>query len=137
MAALVTAGATAGYGLLWVVLASALLGATTQWLSTHLGIVTEAGIVATVDARLGPHWGWLVVGVTVVAAGLAQLIIMKTLADISVTVVGGTALPRRPRSCCWRWWWGRSWCRCWSSLSIWVRCWRAAVRERHRTSPQS
>ncbi|MDR9411677.1 MAG: divalent metal cation transporter [Haloquadratum sp.] len=89
MAALVTAGATAGYGLLWVVLASALLGATTQWLSTHLGIVTEAGIVATVDARLGAHWGWVVVGVTVVAAGVAQLVIMKTLADISVTVVGG------------------------------------------------
>jgi manganese transport protein len=89
MAALVTAGATAGYGLMWVVVASALLGATTQWLSTRLAIVSEAGIVETVDARLGPRWGWLVVGVTVVAAGLAQLIIMKTLADISVTVVGG------------------------------------------------
>jgi manganese transport protein len=89
MAALVTAGAGAGYRLLWVVLASALLGATTQWLATHVGLVSGAGIVETVDDRMGERWGWMVVGVTVVAAGVAQLIIMKSLADISVTIVGG------------------------------------------------
>ena len=70
---------------------SAVLGATVQWLSTHVALVTDAGIVGTVDERLGQAWGWMVVGVTVVAAGVAQLIIMKTLADISVTIVGGTA----------------------------------------------
>ena len=91
MAALVTAGAGAGYRLMWVVVASAVLGATVQWLSTHVALVTEAGIVGTVDDRLGQAWGWMVVGVTLVAAGVAQLIIMKTLADISVTIVGGTA----------------------------------------------
>ena len=90
MAALVTAGAGAGYRLMWVVLASALLGATVQWLSTRVALVTDRGIVGTVDDRLGQAWGWMVVGVTVVAAGVAQLIIMKTLADISVTIVGGT-----------------------------------------------
>jgi len=91
MAALVTAGATAGYQLMWVVFASAALGATTQWLATRLGLVTGAGIIETVDARLGAHWGWMAVMMTVVAAGLAQLVIMKTLADISVTIVGGPA----------------------------------------------
>lgn len=41
MAALVTAGAGAGYRLMWVVVASAVLGATVQWLSTHVALVTE------------------------------------------------------------------------------------------------
>jgi manganese transport protein len=44
--------------------------------------------VSVVEARLGRWWAWLLVGDVVLAAGLAQLVIMKGLADVSETVTG-------------------------------------------------
>src|SRR5699024_1116690 len=37
---------------------------------------------------LGSVWAWLLVADTVLAAGLAQLVIMKTVADVSATITG-------------------------------------------------
>jgi manganese transport protein len=88
MASLVTAGATFGYALLWVVLLSAVLGALAQYLSVRVGLGTETGIVTAVETHLGETWAWILVADTVLAAGLAQLIIMKTVADVSATVTG-------------------------------------------------
>jgi len=88
MASLVVAGASFGYALLWVVIVSALFGALAQYLSTKLALATEEGLVATVERRLGPKWAWLLVADVVLAAGLAQLIIMKTLADVSELITG-------------------------------------------------
>ncbi|MBX0323966.1 divalent metal cation transporter [Halomicroarcula sp. F13] len=86
--ALVTAGASFDYTLLWVVVLSAVMGATAQYLAMRLGLLTEAGIVAVVEDNLGESWAWLLVADTVVAAGLAQLVIMKTLAGVSAEVAG-------------------------------------------------
>ncbi|WP_276272730.1 NRAMP family divalent metal transporter [Haloarcula litorea] len=86
--ALVTAGASFDYALLWVVVLSAVLGATAQYLAMRLGLLTEAGIVAVVEEHLGEAWAWLLVADAVVAAGLAQLVIMKTLAGVSAAVTG-------------------------------------------------
>ncbi|MDS0259449.1 divalent metal cation transporter [Haloarcula sp. S1CR25-12] len=86
--ALVTAGAGYGYTLLWVVVLSALMGATAQYLAMRLGLLTETGIVSAVEDNLGSAWAWLLVADTVVAAGLAQLVIMKTLAGVSAEVTG-------------------------------------------------
>ncbi|WP_209309483.1 NRAMP family divalent metal transporter [Haloarcula amylovorans] len=86
--ALVTAGASFDYTLLWVVVLSAVMGATAQYLAMRLGLLTEAGIVSAVEANLGDAWAWLLVADTVVAAGVAQLVIMKTLAGVSAEVVG-------------------------------------------------
>ncbi|WP_435062138.1 divalent metal cation transporter [Halobaculum sp. EA56] len=88
MASLLTAGASFGYALLWVVVLSAVLGALAQYLATRLGLLTEAGIVAVVEDRLGERWAWLLVADVVLAAGLAQLVIMKTVADVSAAVTG-------------------------------------------------
>lgn len=98
MASLLVAGASFGYALLWVVIISALFGAFAQYLSTKLAIATEEGLVATVERRLGSKWAWLLVADVVLAAGLAQLIIMKTLADVSGLMTGTDA-----------WIWGVVW----------------------------
>ena len=89
MASLITAGATFGYTLLWIVLLSAVLGAFAQYLSTRLGLLSgTTGIVGTVEEHLGETWAWILVVDAVLAAGLAQLVIMKTVADVSATVTG-------------------------------------------------
>lgn len=88
MASVITAGATFGYTLLWIVILSAVLGAAAQYLAMRLGLLTEAGIVAVVERHLGDGWAWILVIDTVLAAGLAQLVIMKGVADISETVTG-------------------------------------------------
>jgi manganese transport protein len=89
MASLITAGATFGYTLLWIVLLSAVLGALAQYLSTRLGLLSgTTGIVRTVEEHLGETWAWILVVDAVLAAGLAQLVIMKTVADVSATVTG-------------------------------------------------
>jgi manganese transport protein len=88
MASLITGGATFGYALLWVALISAVLGALSQYLAMRLGLLTEAGIVAVVEKHLGNRWAWLLVADTVLASGLAQLTIMKTVAGVSTTITG-------------------------------------------------
>jgi manganese transport protein len=88
MGALVTAGASFDYALLWVVVLSAVMGTTAQYLAMRLGLLTEAGIVSVVEEHLGETWAWLLVADTVIAAGLAQLVIMKTLAGVSAEVAG-------------------------------------------------
>ena len=88
MASVITAGASFGYTLLWVVVASAIFGALAQYLSMRLGVLTERGIVGVVEDHLGETWAWLLVADVVLAAGLAQLVIMKGLADVSETVTG-------------------------------------------------
>lgn len=88
MASLITGGASFGYTLLWVALLSAILGALSQYLAMRLGLLTEAGIVAVVEEHLGNTWAWLLVADAVLAAGLAQLVIMKTVAGVSATITG-------------------------------------------------
>lgn len=88
MASLLAAGAGYGYTLLWVVVGAAMLGAVGQYLAARLGLLTEEGIVATVERRLGGGWAWVLVVDVVLAAGLAQLVIMKTVADVSAVLTG-------------------------------------------------
>ncbi|MFB6160609.1 MAG: NRAMP family divalent metal transporter [Haloferacaceae archaeon] len=88
MASLLTAGATYGYALLWVVILSAVLGATIQYLAARLALLSGEGIVTTVERHLGAWWAWLLVLDVVLAAGLAQLVIMRTVADVTETVTG-------------------------------------------------
>jgi manganese transport protein len=88
IASLVTAGATFGYDLLWVVVLSAGAGALAQYLAMRLGLLTEDGIVAVVETHLGESWAWLLVADVVLAAGVAQLVIMKTVATVSGIVTG-------------------------------------------------
>lgn len=88
MASLLIAGALFGYGLLWVVVLSAVFGALAQYLAMRLGLLSGSGLISLVERRLGKGWAWLLVIDTVLAAGLAQLIIMKGLAEVSATITG-------------------------------------------------
>jgi manganese transport protein len=88
MASLLAAGAGYGYTLLWVVVGAAVLGTVGQYLAARLGLLTEEGIVATVERHLGEGWAWVLVIDVVLAAGLAQLVIMKTVADVSAVLTG-------------------------------------------------
>jgi manganese transport protein len=88
MASLLAAGVGFGYSLLWLVVLSAAFGALAQYLAARLALHTGEGIVTTVERRLGDGWAWLLVGTVLVASGLAQLIIMKTVADVSALVTG-------------------------------------------------
>ncbi len=88
IASLVTAGAVFGYDLLWVVVLSAGAGALAQYLAMRLGLLTERGIVTVVEDHLGEWWAWLLVADVVLAAGVAQLVIMKTVASVSGIVTG-------------------------------------------------
>jgi manganese transport protein len=88
MASLLAAGAGYGYTLLWVVVLATFLGATGQYLAARLGLFTEAGIVSVVETHLGGVWAWVLVIDVVLAAGLAQLVIMKTVADVSAVLTG-------------------------------------------------
>ncbi|MDQ2052546.1 divalent metal cation transporter [Natronolimnohabitans sp. A-GB9] len=107
MVSLLVAGASFEYTLLWVVVLAALLGTVGQYLAMRLGLLTEAGIVSVVEEQLGSFWAWVLVVDAVLAAGLAQLVIMKTLADVSATIVAtagvGVAALADPRL------WGVTW----------------------------
>ncbi|WP_415378903.1 divalent metal cation transporter [Halosimplex sp. TS25] len=88
MGSLITGGGAFDYALFWVVILSAVAGAFAQYLAMRLGVLTERGIVGVVADRLGDTWAWLLVLDVVVAAGVAQLLIMKTVASVSATVTG-------------------------------------------------
>lgn len=88
MASLVTAGAMFDYDLLWVVVLSAVAGALSQYLAMRLGLLTEQGIVAVSETHLGELWAWILVADVVIAAGVAQLVIMNTVASVSSTLTG-------------------------------------------------
>jgi manganese transport protein len=88
IASLVTAGALFDYALLWVVVLSAGAGALAQYLAMRLGLLTERGIVAVVEDHLGELWAWILVADVVIAAGVAQLVIMNTVASVSETLTG-------------------------------------------------
>ncbi|MFB6184330.1 MAG: divalent metal cation transporter [Haloarculaceae archaeon] len=88
MASLITAGARFDYALLWVVVLSAVAGTLAQYLAMRLGLLTERGIVAVVEDHLGEWWAWLLVADVVLAAGVAQLVIMKTVATVSAAMTG-------------------------------------------------
>ncbi|AXR79391.1 NRAMP family divalent metal transporter [Natrarchaeobaculum sulfurireducens] len=92
MVSLLVAGASFGYTLLWVVVLSAVLGTFGQYLAMRLGLLTEAGIVSVVEEHLGSFWAWVLVIDVVLAAGLAQLAIMLTLAEVSATMVGSAGV---------------------------------------------
>ncbi len=88
MASLITAGAMFGYTLLWVVILSAIAGTLAQYLAMRLGLLTEEGIVTVVQNYLGEWWAWILVADVVIAAGVAQLVIMNTVASVSATMTG-------------------------------------------------
>lgn len=94
MASVLSAGANLGFSALWIILASAGFGTFSVFLAARLGLFgREAGIVEATQKFLGPHWAWILVAIGVLASGVAQLVIMRSLAGVSVAMFGGQAGP--------------------------------------------
>ncbi len=58
LASVCIAGASYGFTLLWVVILSAVFGATAQYLAARIGIIEGRGIIGTTEQRLGAVWAW-------------------------------------------------------------------------------
>lgn len=88
MASVMSAGAAFGFQYLWVVMLSAVCATVAQLLAVRLSLHQEQGIVSHVRQALGKPWARLLVFDTVIAAGLAQLVIMRALAGATELITG-------------------------------------------------
>jgi len=83
LASLCIAGSLYGYSMLWVVLLSVVFGATAQYLAARIGIIEGRGIIATVEDRLGPVWGWILTVDALLVTWLAALVLMNALTGVT------------------------------------------------------
>ena len=83
LASVSIAGASYGFGLLWVVVLSAAFGATAQYLAAKIGILKGKGIIALTEERLGPVWSWILTIDAVVATYIAAIVLMNALVGIT------------------------------------------------------
>ena len=88
LASVSLAGATYGYKLLWVVLLSAVFGATAQYLAARIGVIEGRGIIAATEARLGRGWAWVLTIDAVIATYLAAMFLMNALVGVTGLVTG-------------------------------------------------
>ena len=86
LASVSIAGASYGFDLLWVVILSAIFGATAQYLAARIGIIEGRGIIATVEQRLGNFWAWFLAIDAVLATYIAALVLMNALVGITSLV---------------------------------------------------
>lgn len=86
LASVSIAGASYGFDLLWVVILSAIFGATSQYLAARIGIIEGRGIIATTEQRLGNVWAWLLAIDAVLATYIAALVLMNALVGITSVV---------------------------------------------------
>lgn len=88
LASVSIAGAAFGYRLLWVVVLSAVFGATAQYLAARAGIIEGRGIIAATQDRLGNTWAWVLTIDAVLATYLAAMILMNALAGVTSVITG-------------------------------------------------
>lgn len=73
-----TAGATFGYRLVWVVVVGNLTAWLIQYLSAKLGLVTRRSLAELLGERIGPAWGrrlfWLQAELVAMATDIAEVI---------------------------------------------------------------
>lgn len=88
LASVSIAGASYGFELMWVVILSAVFGATAQYLAARIGILEGRGIIAATQARLGRIWAWILAIDAVLATYLAALVLMNALVGITSLITG-------------------------------------------------
>jgi manganese transport protein len=98
MASVAMAGGTFGYSFLWVVILSALLACTNQYMAAKTGIIAGQGIIALVAQRWGTFWSRLLLVDVLLATWLAAAALMKALVQVTGLI---TSWPTP--------WWGVFW----------------------------
>jgi len=88
LASVSLSGSTFGYTFLWVVLLSAIFGATAQYLAAKAGVVFEEGIISLTTKRLGQTMGLLLTLDALAATWLAAVVLMKALVGITGYLTG-------------------------------------------------
>ena len=88
LASVCIAGASYGFTLFWVVILSAVFGATAQYLAARIGIIEGRGIIGTTEQRLGTVWAWFLAIDAILATYLAALVLMNALVGITSLVTG-------------------------------------------------
>ena len=86
LASVCIAGASYGFSLLWVVILSAVFGATAQYLAARIGIIEGRGIISTTERRLGNAWAWFLAIDAVLATYIAAMVLMNALVGITAIV---------------------------------------------------
>jgi manganese transport protein len=88
LASLCIAGSLYSYNMLWVVILSVLFGSTVQYLAARIGVIEGRGIIATVEDRLGPVWGWILAIDALLVTWLAALVLMNALTGVTSLITG-------------------------------------------------
>ncbi|MBW1682555.1 MAG: divalent metal cation transporter [Deltaproteobacteria bacterium] len=88
LASVSIAGSTYGYAFLWVVILSAVFGATAQYLAARVGILEGRGIISATERRLGRFWAWILALDAVVATYIAAMVLMNALVGVTGLATG-------------------------------------------------
>lgn len=88
LASVSVAGAKYGYQMLWVVILSAVFGATAQYLAAKIGLLEGRGIIATTEDRLGKVWAWILTVDALLATWLAAIVLMSALSGVTSLITG-------------------------------------------------
>ena len=90
LASVSLSGSSFGYAFLWVVLLSAVFGATAQYLAAKTGIIFEKGVISLVTERFGKTVGFLLTADALTATWLAAVVLMKALVGVTSYLTGIT-----------------------------------------------
>ena len=88
LASVSLSGSSFGYAFLWVVILSAVFGATAQYLAAKAGVLFEKGIISLVTERFGKTMGLLLTLDALAATWLAAVVLMKALVGVTGYLTG-------------------------------------------------
>jgi manganese transport protein len=83
LASVSLSGSSFGYAFMWVVILSAVFGATAQYLAAKTGVIFEKGIISLVTERFGKIMGTLLTVDALAATWLAAVVLMKALVSVT------------------------------------------------------
>ena len=88
LASVTLSGSSFGYAFLWVVILSAVFGATAQYLAAKTAVIFERGIISLVRERYGRFMAGLLTLDALAATWLAAVVLMKALVGITSYLTG-------------------------------------------------
>jgi len=88
LASVSLSGSSFGYAFLWVVILSAVFGATAQYLAAKTGVIFEKGIITLVTERYGKAMGAVLTLDALAATWLAAIVLMKALVGVTSYLTG-------------------------------------------------
>ena len=88
MASVAIAGGTFGYSFMWVIVLSALLAFTNQYMAAKVGLIAGRGIIGIVEEQWGRTWALVLMVDALLATWLAAAALMKALVGVSGLITG-------------------------------------------------